>query len=414
MTRLRVGLIALLLHTVSAAVSAQPAAPSARAAGIKGAIARAPGLGNGWAIESDGVRFIYQATTTDKLATATVAHVWRGLRAEAAFKGHIGDGQDSTLLADLDGLRSKSSFKGSVMWTTWGLGDPAGLVTGPCNAYRNRLGQRRRAEVRHVIEAEIRQQLEDAFPPPARQADGFAESWQKKERELYATLEAEVDKKMEKEPVLGCSLLTLRDLAKAAAEDAAPSSPEEAKARIEIVELSRLLDPGTLWFLGADASYAPESFEFVTVGDSLGHGEETHTSRAMNVSVSVLTSSNVTYTASIGHQRAYTAGTETQLCSPAGPAATSTCATTVVGGPVLTEKWRGTAGIRWFPSPRFAMDLRVNRDFTKKDTGIELPLSFLQSPEGGLAGGVTVGYRTSTKAFTAVLFVGGISTLVPR
>ena len=44
----------------------------------------------------------------------------------------------------------------------------------------------------------------------------------------------------------------------------------------------------------------------------------------------------------------------------------------------------------------------------------EVPIYFLQAKSGGLTGGVTLGWRSDTKAFTASAFVGPVLKLLTR
>lgn len=70
--------------------------------------------------------------------------------------------------------------------------------------------------------------------------------------------------------------------------------------------------------------------------------------------------------------------------------------------------------LKQFFGANFAVAPKVYVDVTDQILGIEVPLYILQDKKGGLTGGVTPGWRSDTKAFTASAFVGPVLTLITK
>jgi hypothetical protein len=96
------------------------------------------------------------------------------------------------------------------------------------------------------------------------------------------------------------------------------------------------------------------------------------------------------------------------LCIPAsiGSSGTLECDDLIVGAPTVSNKnimsveqsasFEGNLGYR----------LKISRDIDSNVTGYDLPLYFLPNGDGGVGGGLRVGYRTDRKHATISVFVG--------
>ena len=71
--------------------------------------------------------------------------------------------------------------------------------------------------------------------------------------------------------------------------------------------------------------------------------------------------------------------------------------------------------LRKFLSARLAVNPRVSVNMASATVGVEMPVYFLQTDKGGLAGGVTIGWRRSRAAGSTVAitaFVGQVFGLI--
>ena len=67
-----------------------------------------------------------------------------------------------------------------------------------------------------------------------------------------------------------------------------------------------------------------------------------------------------------------------------------------------------------FVGTKFAVAPKLNWSVDESVVGVEFPIYLLQAKDGGLTGGVTLGWRSDTKAFTASAFVGPVLKLIAR
>ena len=169
---------------------------------------------------------------------------------------------------------------------------------------------------------------------------------------------------------------------------------------------------GTIVFAGGGGGLSPESFRFVGADDLRSRPDQKHTSWSANAIAGVVLSTNTTLTGSYKRQVAYRPGQKVQTCSPFNSAGLLTCTDNIVGAPTAGKSNILSIEIRQFIATSFAIAPKLNRDLTKNVTGVEVPIYVLQDKNGGLTGGVVLGWRSDTRAFTASAFVGPVLKLI--
>jgi hypothetical protein len=278
---------------------------------------------------------VIEATTKDKIASARVGFQWLDALLDLKVQGPVGAGGESAVLADLNGLRNKSTIEAGFNLLRWGQQDPAVMLTAACDRAR---------------------------------AQGLE--------------------------VKDCSYLNLKRLAGRGG-----------------ISIASDVKPARTYILGASAKFGREEFVFTPL-PSLVKGTQRHASWALSARGGVLTSGAVLIAASYTREHAYAAGPQTQVCSPIDGGVGLTCATRTVAAPSLTDTNIGAVELRTYFGRGFAINPRLS--FTKDVMGIEVPLYFLQHPDGGLSGGVSLGWRSDAKAFVVSAFVGQVLALLSR
>lgn len=199
---------------------------------------------------------------------------------------------------------------------------------------------------------------------------------------------------------INCSLLALR-------RDTSPAG------RATLKRILRQIDPGTIYFAGGNVALGREKFKYVNVPD-LTARTESHNSWSVTATGGVLTEGGILWAAHYTHEVAYQAGDQAQVCSPVGSAGSLQCANKVIGAPARDASEIIGGETRKFFGTRFAINPRLNVDLREKTTGVEVPLYFLRNSEGGLTGGVSVGWRSDNKELTVSAFVGQVLGLITR
>ena len=178
---------------------------------------------------------------------------------------------------------------------------------------------------------------------------------------------------------------------------------------------SRQLTPGKIFFAGMNGSIAPESFTFVSADTLAEQPAERHTSRSISAVAGVAFKTNTVTTFTYAHDVVYTAGDTADVCSPVAAGGSLKCNQAVIGAPTGPERTsRVSFEVKQFFGAHFALAPKVNWDVGNSVAGVEIPIYLLQAKDGGLTGGVTLGWRSDTKAFTASAFVGPVLKLFSR
>lgn len=289
-----------------------------------------------------------EGTTTDKTVLGQFGLQYHRVSLTIGAKAAVGkDPTATTTLADLDGLRNKTTGEFGIYSSHWlGVRDPAPVLGPVCDEYGETTGKTENKDFKCRL------------------------GWFKKD-------------------------------------------PSAAGRKAYQAIIDKISAP-TIFFWGGKGSIAPEEFKFVGKTD-LKSGTERHTSWSFSALAGVAFKSNTVVTASYRRQVAYKAGDTAQVCSPVGTTDSSTCTEKVLGAPGSPDKTNTLSlEFKQFFGAHFAVAPKINRDFTKSVTGIEAPIYLLRDKTGGLTGGVTLGWRSDKKEFTASAFVGPVLRLITK
>jgi hypothetical protein len=194
-----------------------------------------------------------------------------------------------------------------------------------------------------------------------------------------------------------CSLQNLRRVSKDTGEPLVPR-----------------IDPGNAYFFTGRVKAAREDFEFV---DSISYAAAepaTRTSSSYQVAVGWLTSGNWVLGANFRHEKTYAAGSDpTEICRTVATGITS-CDQAVVGEPTFAAADLYQVEVRRFLSAHLAINPRLTRRVSPRVTAFDLPLYFIANSDGGLTGGVNVGWRSDRPGPALTVFVGQVLRLFTR
>ncbi len=295
-----------------------------------------------------------EGTTADKVVNAQVGVQYRGFTLTAGAKANVGDDTSQPVaLADLDGLRNKTTGEFGLLWSKWraGYSGDVNVVLDPiCARYAKATGR---------TEGPNNDQFRCRI------------GWFRKDR--------------------------------------------SAAGQAAYNDLIDKLTPGNIFFAGFNGSVAPESFKYVSADTLADQPQERHTSRSFSAVAGVAFKTNTVTTFSYAHDVAYQAGDKADVCTPAASGGSLKCVQAVIGPPGDPERTdRLSFEFKQFFGTNFAFAAKFNWDVDNSIVGIELPIYFLQAKDGGLTGGITLGWRSDTKAFTASAFVGPVLKLFTK
>ncbi|HEX4347776.1 MAG TPA: hypothetical protein VHZ73_09395 [Vicinamibacterales bacterium] len=198
----------------------------------------------------------------------------------------------------------------------------------------------------------------------------------------------------------GCSILELK-------------RDDSAEGRAALKRALAAIDPGTLWFVGAAGKVAPEGFNYLSRTD-LSARRDRRTSWSASAAAGVLARNGVSMTATYTRQRTYEAQSAVQLCRPGPSPASLVCDDEVIGGPGAPARTNQVSVEVRKVFRAFGVSPKVTYNSLRNATGIQLPLYFLQDPSGGLRGGIILGWRSDTRAFTARAVVGQVLGMLTK
>jgi hypothetical protein len=179
-------------------------------------------------------------------------------------------------------------------------------------------------------------------------------------------------------------------------------------------DLRRTVNPGTVFLAGASAQIAPENFSYLNE-TNLSEGKARHVSWSVGGMGGVLFPNSIMVAVNYKRQVVYAANDETQVCSPIGLLSSLNCSPQIIGPPADPTRSNQTGvEVRKIFNQYFAISPRLTRDWTHQSTGVELPLFFFRDSTGGLNGGVSLGWRSDTKAFTASVFIGQVLGVIAK
>jgi hypothetical protein len=286
--------------------------------------------------------FSIEGSTANKIASGQIAFQLTDLTITVGAQTPLGDTAKSATLADLDGLKSKTTGKFSLMWQHW----DASLET-----------------------------YQVAFARACQDNSAAADS--------------------------DCTYLHFKR-----------DTSEAGKARFK--ELRRKINPGTVYFAGMNAQIGPEEFKYLDKTD-LTPGTVRHVSWSASGFFGVLFADGVMVAGNYKREVSYQGNAATQLCTPLGSTGASTCSQKVLGAPGDPTRSHQTGiEIRKIVNQYFAISPKVTRDWHNDSTGAEVPIYFFRDKDGGLNGGISLGYLFEKKSFTATAFVGQVLGLISR
>ena len=300
------------------------------------------------------LQLVFEGTKDAGTVKANIGAQFGNAQVSLRLSGPIGAKAPSAKLAGLDGLANKATAEFGIGWVGWKPSANSDAQKEACASYLVDTGKAKDLTA-------------------AKKSMELAEGHQ---------------------PTFTCSWKTL---------------PAHSKYRDRFDEA---VNWGTPLLFNARVKVGREEFEF-TQSPFLKDEKASHTSYAATGSFGVLTNPLILLAVNYQYQSAYQAQDQSQLCSPFSGSTSLRCRDISIGEP--DKKLRN---IVEFESRKFfsaaAINPKIAWDIRNDVASIQVPIYFLQSKEGGLNGGVTLGWRSDTKAFTASVFVGEIFTLITK
>jgi hypothetical protein len=335
---------AFLVATTGRALaqSSSDVPPAVRTEIAAGAISRQMDA-TGRSLAAPVTTFVLDATTQSRVGIARIGWQRDDLTFLVSVRAPLGEGLGARV-ADLDGLRDKSTAELGLQWSRWQADDPAPLLEPICREVATATGRR----------------LED----------------------------------------MNCSYLGLL-------RDPNPIARDAAKRAF------RALPVKTMTTIGVSASLGPERFSFVDAV-TLDPGSERHASWSFSTNATILTSRGILIAGQYRHEVSYGGGSSQEICTPIGATGSLRCASRIVGAPSRSAGEQLGVEIRGFLTDHLAISPRLRLDLSRDVVGIEVPVYFLRAPDGGLAGGIALGWRSDDRAFTMTAFVGQVLGMLTR
>jgi hypothetical protein len=133
-----------------------------------------------------------------------------------------------------------------------------------------------------------------------------------------------------------------------------------------------------------------------------------------SISVGVLTNAVGFVRAGLQYQSAYQGQDSASVCSPLDGSTSLKCRDIAVGAPDKSIRTLMQVEMRKYLSGSLGFGPKFTYDYRKSNWGLELPVYLFQAKQGGLNGGVALGWRSDTKAFAASLFLGDVFGILNR
>jgi len=86
-------------------------------------------------------RFTLEGSASSRIATGQIGIQTGDFTLTAGASTPIGSSTDSATLADLDGLRNKTTGSGTLLWSHWAVGDVSAALTDACSRYAAAIGR---------------------------------------------------------------------------------------------------------------------------------------------------------------------------------------------------------------------------------------------------------------------------------
>ena len=333
----------------------QPLSAAERRSAVNGALSRLADPTMTAAASGPVPTLLLEAGTAAKIASGRIGIQIGDLVVDLKLRGVIDSATKQAVLADLDGLRHTSTAEFGVLWTNYPSQVPLAAI-------------------------------EDA------------------RREYAATAAASA-------PAAAAA-------ASAHAAGAAPGRPSAAAAgpgAARAAAIARLLKPRRLFVAGASYRAGPETFRYVLAPAAESIGAH-RVNWAVNALAGLVVSDRLSFGAMYSHVVTFRSGDIRQFCLPAADGIFE-CVERVVGAPVRVRTGLVTLDARTFVSPALAIAPRILVNPATGAFGVDLPVYFLRTAKGGLAGGIVAAWRhsrTGGATLEVSAFVGQVLTLLLR
>jgi len=272
------------------------------------------------------------------------------------LSGPIGDTETEATLIDLDGLANKATADVGFSWVRWNpTADPEA---------------QRRVCVRYLMDT-------------GKATDEAGARTLLQQRDADGTL------------LFPCTWLSL---------------PKNSKYRDQFDDA---IHWGIPILLSARFKVGKEQFKFVQP-PSFDDEKVSHSSYAGTASLSILTSKPLLLRAGYEYQVVYNPQDKSDVCTPIDGSTSLRCRNISIGAPTKEISNIVQLEARKFFSSSLAVNPSVSYDVKGDIWGLQLPIYFFQSKEGGLNGGVAIGWRSDKKELVVKAFVGELFTLVGR
>jgi hypothetical protein len=152
------------------------------------------------------------------------------------------------------------------------------------------------------------------------------------------------------------------------------------------------------WYFSLKGDPGPETFKFVNA-NTFGDAKETRWSTSGSVIVGFLTAHNVYLAGRVRYDHSYEAAKTQALCSIGALDQKTACPQKIVGEP-KPKTLKVTEGeVRRYLTSVSGLNVGASwimrRDWEERTTSLEVPLYFVKDKDGGLSGGVSIGYLWS-------------------
>jgi hypothetical protein len=154
------------------------------------------------------------------------------------------------------------------------------------------------------------------------------------------------------------------------------------------------------WFVSLKGDVGTETFKFLDA-ETFAESKPRKWSPSGSIIVGFLTPQNLYVSGAIRFEKSYKASDTQATCTITALSVQAACPIAVVGAPTVgTPKVTEAEVRRYLPLPdshNLGVSAILRRDWDTKDTSVELPIFFVKDKDGGLSGGVSVGYLWSPK-----------------
>jgi hypothetical protein len=170
---------------------------------------------------------------------------------------------------------------------------------------------------------------------------------------------------------------------------------------------------GTPVLLSVRFKTGREQFKFVRPPSFMDE-KLSHNSYAGVASLGVLTGAVGLLRAGYQYQVVYEPKDKSEVCTPIDGSTSLRCRDISIGAPAKKISNIVQFEARKFFSSSLAVNPSVSYDVKDDIWGFQVPIYFFQSKQGGLNGGVAIGWRSDAKELIVKAFVGELFTLIGR